>query len=61
MSRHDIRLRRSQMTSRRIERHKNYDALMRKHQRASWAKWVYRIVVGLLIALLAVYAFMYFL
>ncbi|MEO1049935.1 MAG: hypothetical protein AAFX87_04900 [Bacteroidota bacterium] len=35
MSNHDIRLRRRMMTSRRIERHKNYSELMRKHKRSN--------------------------
>ena len=33
MGRHEIRLRRKNMTSRMIERHKNYYEIMRKHKR----------------------------
>ena len=33
MGRHEIRLRRKNMTSRMIDRHKNYYEIMRRHQR----------------------------
>lgn len=33
MGRHEIRLRRKNMTSRMIERHKNYYEIMRRHKR----------------------------
>ena len=35
MGRHEIRLRRKNMTSRMIERHKNYYEIMKRHERQS--------------------------
>ncbi|MEM6816834.1 MAG: hypothetical protein AAF600_21005 [Bacteroidota bacterium] len=48
MGRHEIRLRRHKMTSRRIEGHKNYYDVMKKHQRGNRMKRLIRIIVLLL-------------
>ncbi|MEM7109459.1 MAG: hypothetical protein AAF519_14635 [Bacteroidota bacterium] len=45
MGRHEIRLRRHRMTSRRIEGHKNYYDVMRKHQRGSRLKRLLKLVL----------------
>ena len=58
MGRHDIRLRRKRMTSRRIESHKNYYEVMRRHQKTSRLKKVFKLVV-LLIFFLALIFFSY--
>ncbi len=55
MSRNDIRLRRKMMTSRRIERHKDYDSLMSRYQKGSWARRMIKWVIVLIVILLAVY------
>lgn len=45
MGRHEIRLRRHRMTSRRIEGHKNYYDVMKKHQRGSRLKRLLKLVL----------------
>lgn len=51
MGKHEIRLRREQMTSRRIQRHKNYAELMRSHEKASRLKKMLRLLYALLFLL----------
>lgn len=48
MGRHEIRLRRNKMTSRRIESHKNYYEVLKRHQRTSRMKRLVRLIVLLL-------------
>ena len=57
MGRHEIRLRRNRMTSRRMERHKNYQDILRQHRRQQRGRFV-RILVYLL-ALLALLLVIY--
>ena len=45
MGRHEIRLRRHKMTSRRIEGHKNYYDVMKKHQRGSRTRRLLKLVL----------------
>ncbi|MGD1958244.1 MAG: hypothetical protein ACFB2Y_05290 [Fulvivirga sp.] len=45
MGRHEIRLRRYKMTSRRIEGHKNYYDVMKKHQRGSRLRRLLKLVL----------------
>lgn len=56
MTNFDIRLRRSQFTERRIQRHKNYDSLLYMHQRQHRKK-IKGIVVIAFIILLALAIF----
>lgn len=58
MGRHEIRLRRKRMTSRRIESHKNYYDVLRKHQRTSRMKRLIKLIV-LLIFFVALIFFSY--
>lgn len=58
MGRHEIRLRRKRMTSRRIESHKNYYDVLRKHQRTNRIKKVFKLLI-LLIFFLALIFFSY--
>jgi flagellar basal body-associated protein FliL len=51
MSRNEIRLRRKMMTSRRIERHKNYQDIMKRHERQVQLRKVLRIFLVLLLLL----------
>ncbi len=51
MGRHEIRLRRKRMTSRRIQSHKDYRMLMEKHRRSSRGKKLLRSVIYILILL----------
>lgn len=48
MGNHEIRLRRKKMTSRNIERHKNYYEIMRKHNKRLHAKRLIKIFIYLL-------------
>ena len=45
MGRHEIRLRRHKMTSRRIEGHKNFYDVMKKHQRGSRTRRLLKLVL----------------
>lgn len=54
MGRNEIRLRRQQMSTGRIARHRNYSELMRQHDRDVKLKRVLRIFTYLLIALFLV-------
>ena len=45
MGRHEIRLRRHKMTSRRIEGHKNYYDVMKKHQRGNRMKRLLKMIL----------------
>jgi len=61
MGRHEIRLRRKTMTSRRIERHKNYAELMAQHKKTQrnrtimrWVLFVLLIIISLMIVLFVV-------
>lgn len=49
MGRHEIRLRRKKMTSRRIESHKDYYDLLKRHERSSIGKRLLRIVIYIII------------
>ncbi|MBL3654718.1 hypothetical protein [Fulvivirga sediminis] len=49
MSRHEIRLRRKKMTSRRIESHKNYHDILKQHEKSSVGKRVVRLIIYVLI------------
>ena len=59
MSRNDIRFRRSRMTSRRIERHKDYDNLMRRYERGSLTRKIMKWVIAGVV--LALFIWVYFL
>ena len=58
MGRHEIRLRRHRMTSRRIEGHKNYYDVLRRHKRTNRLKRLFKLLV-LLIFFLALIFFSY--
>ncbi len=45
MGRHEIRLRRHKMTSRRIEGHKNYYEVLKKHEKGSRLKRLFKLVL----------------
>ena len=56
MGKHEIKLRRKSMTSRRIERHKNYAQLMDKHHKSKrlkrivqWLILVFVFLLGLIV------------
>ncbi|MBL6446255.1 hypothetical protein JMN32_08045 [Fulvivirga sp. 29W222] len=49
MGRHEIRLRRKKMTSRRIESHKDYYDLLKRHERTSVGKKLLRVVIYIII------------
>lgn len=51
MGRHEIRLRRKKMTSRRIESHKDYYDLLKRHERSSFGKRILKIIVYIIILL----------
>ncbi|UII28074.1 hypothetical protein LVD15_06510 [Fulvivirga maritima] len=51
MGRHEIRLRRKKMTSRRIESHKNYHDILKQHEKSSGGKRVVRLIIYVLILL----------
>lgn len=53
MGRHEIRLRRKAMTSRRIERHKNYAGLLDQHRRLKRTRSIVRWAVFILIFLMS--------
>ena len=53
MGRHEIRLRRRQMTSRRIARHKNYAGLIAQHRKSQRTRTIIRWVVYVLIFLMS--------
>jgi len=53
MGKHEIRLRRKMMTSRRIERHKNYAGLMKQHHKTQRTRTIVRWVVFILIFLMS--------
>ncbi|MDH5398354.1 MAG: hypothetical protein OEX02_09420 [Cyclobacteriaceae bacterium] len=55
MSRHDIRLRRKIMTSRRIEGYKDYQGLMQKHKRTGILRRTIKFILFLAGLLLVVY------
>ncbi len=57
MGRHEIRLRRNRMTSRRMERHKNYQDILRQHRKQQRSRLV-RILLYLL-ALIALVFIIY--
>jgi hypothetical protein len=59
MGRHEIRLRRKRMTSRRIQSHKDYNILMEKHRKTSRWKRLIRSLVYILI-LLGMFLLIYF-
>jgi len=52
MGRHEIRLRRKSMTSRRIERHKNYAQLMDKHHKSQRTKRIVQWLIAVFLFLL---------
>ena len=51
MGRHEIRLRRKKMTSRRIESHKDYYDLLRRHERTSIGKKIIKVIIYIIILL----------
>lgn len=51
MGRHEIRLRRKKMTSRRIESHKNYYDLLKKHERSDMWKRIVKMILYIIILL----------
>ncbi len=56
MGKHEIRVRRKKMTSRMIDRHKDYDTLLNQHHKAQkykkWITWlVYLFMAGLTLGL----------
>ena len=53
MGKHEIRLRRKMMTSRRIERHKNYAGLMEQHHKTQRTRTIIRWVVYVLVFLMS--------
>lgn len=53
MGKHEIRLRREMMTSRRIERHKNYAGLMEQHHKTQRTRAIIRWVVYVLVFLMS--------
>lgn len=55
MGRHEIRLRRKKMTSRRIEGHKNYYDVLRKHKRSSRLKKLFKLIILLLFFLALIF------
>lgn len=59
MGRHEIRLRRQMMTSRRIQRHKNYAGLLEQHRKLqrnrSIMRWVVYVLLFLVSMLLVYY------
>lgn len=54
MGKHEIRLRRKMMTSRRIERHKNYAGLMKQHHKTQRTRTIVRWVVIVLVFIMSV-------
>ena len=52
MGRHEIRLRRKTMTSRRIQRHKNYTGLLEQHKKTQRTRSIVRWVVYVLMFLI---------
>lgn len=54
MGRHEIRFRRQQMTSRRMERHKNYQDILDQHQSQRKTRWV-RIILYIIAFLVLVF------
>ncbi|MGK7397906.1 MAG: hypothetical protein ACNS62_25260 [Candidatus Cyclobacteriaceae bacterium M3_2C_046] len=61
MTRHEIRLRRQQFTSNRIQRHKDYDRLIQRHQKSSRFRNLIQtliIIIILFVLVLASYLYM---
>lgn len=54
MGKHEIRIRRKMMTSRRIERHKNYAGLMKQHHKTQRTRTIVRWVVIVLVFIMSV-------
>ena len=54
MGRHEIRLRRQKMTSRRIESHKNYYEVLKRHEKSNKTRKVARLILMLLAFILLV-------
>ena len=59
MGRHEIRLRRQKMTSRRIESHKNYYEVLKRHERSIKTRKMVRLVL-LLLAFILLISMVYF-
>lgn len=59
MTRHDIRIRRGQFGSKRMQRHKDYSQLLSRHRKTNRLRWVVYIIV-LLIALTLVVGLSYY-
>jgi flagellar basal body-associated protein FliL len=59
MTRHDIRIRRGQFGSKRMQRHKDYSQLLSRHRKTNRLRWVIYIIV-LLIAITLVVGLSYF-
>ena len=59
MGRHEIRLRRKMMTTRRIERHKNYASLLEQHHKSQRNRTIMRWVVYVLLFLMSAMVIFY--
>ena len=59
MGRHEIRLRRQKMTSRRIEAHKNYYEVLKRHERSNKMRKLIRLILAL-IAFILLMSVVYF-
>lgn len=59
MGKHEIRLRRKSMSSRRIERHKNYAQLMDKHHKSKRLKRIVQWLIYVFIILMMLFGLYY--
>jgi hypothetical protein len=59
MGKHEIRLRRKSMSSRRIERHKNYAQLMDKHHKSKRLKRIVQWLIYVFIFLMGLFGLYY--
>ena len=59
MGRHEIRLRRQKMTSRRIEAHKNYYEVLKRHERSNKMRKLMRLILAL-VAFILLMSVVYF-
>ncbi len=59
MTRHDIRFRRQTMSSGRIQKHKNYQALLQRHKRTSRMRLMLYFIIAILMIALA-YGLIYY-
>jgi multisubunit Na+/H+ antiporter MnhB subunit len=59
MGKHEIKLRRKSMTSRKIERHKNYAQLMNKHHKTQRTKRIIQWLILVFVFLLGLFVLYY--